>query len=329
MSPQIGPRSVESDSANIEAGCCALSRGPSRGHSPFPHPDCASIARTDDGIVNIPGGETIIGTDAPVYRADGEGPARRVALRPFRLDAYAVTNARFAAFVEATGYRSDAQRFGWSFVFRGLLPSEVAGEHLPEASWWIKVDGACWSAPEGPGSTISQRLNHPVTHVSWNDAVAFAAWIGGRLPNEVEWEHAAKGGNATARFSWGDEEPDDEDADFCNIWQGIFPFANTAADGFAGTAPVDSFRANEFGLFNMCGNVWEWCADQFRVRSLAAVARTRNRIATANQERTMKGGSFLCHRSYCYRYRVAARIGHSPDTSASNTGFRIAYDVKR
>jgi formylglycine-generating enzyme required for sulfatase activity len=199
---------------------------------------------------------------------------------------------------------------------------------LPEASWWIKVDGACWSRPEGPGSSISERLDHPVAHVSWNDAIAFATWAGGRLPNEVEWEHAAKGGKDTARFPWGNEEPDDENAGFCNIWQGTFPFVNTATDGFVGTAPVDSFRANEFGLFNMCGNVWEWCSEQFRVRSLAAAARDRNRNAIANRERTMKGGSFLCHRSYCYRYRIAARIGHSPDTSASNTGFRIAYDIK-
>jgi sulfatase modifying factor 1 len=326
MSTPQGSKSGASDKANAPSGCCVLSRA--AGHLQYsgPHPARATLVRSKDDIVEIPGGEAIVGTDAPVYRVDGEGPARRVALRPFRLDACAVTNERFAAFVVATGYRTDAERFGWSPVFRGLLASHVASDHLPEASWWIKVDGACWSAPEGPGSSVSERLDHPVTHASWNDAAAFAAWSGGRLPTEAEWEHAAKAGNATARFPWGDEEPDDETANLCNIWQGNFPFVNTAVDGFVGTAPVKSFSPNQFGLYSMCGNVWEWCVDQFRVRSLATAAKARNRIATSNQERTMKGGSFLCHRSYCYRYRVAARIGNSPDTSASNTGFRVAYD---
>lgn len=277
--------------------------------------------------MDIPGGGAIVGTDAPIYPMDGEGPARRVVLRPFRLDAHAVSNARFAAFVEATGYRSDAERFGWSFVFRPLLPPDVMAGGPPDAPWWAKVDGACWSAPEGPGSSIAQRLQHPATHLSWNDAAAFAAWAGGRLPREVEWEHAAKGGNRHARFPWGAEEPDDDSADACNIWQGDFPTMNTAADGFLGTAPVDSFRPNPFGLFNMCGNVWEWCADHFRVRSLAASGKARNRAAAANRERVMKGGSYLCHRNHCYRYRIAARIGNSPDTSAGHTGFRLAYDA--
>jgi sulfatase modifying factor 1 len=326
MSIPLGSKSDASDNANAESNCCVLSRGAGHGQYPGPHSVRASVARTQDGFVEIPGGEAIVGTDAPVYRGDGEGPARRVALRPFRLDACAVTNERFAAFVAATGYRSDAERLGWSFVFRGLLLPHVTGEHLPGASWWMKVDGACWSAPEGPGSTISQRLDHPVTHASWNDALAFAAWIGGRLPTEVEWEHAAKAGNATARFPWGDEEPNDKTADLCNIWQGSFPFVNTAADGFVGTAPANSFPPNQFGLYNMSGNVWEWCVDQFRVRSLTTAAKARNRVALSNQDRTMKGGSFLCHRSSCYRYRVAARIGQSPDTSASNTGFRVAYE---
>jgi sulfatase modifying factor 1 len=329
MSISLGSKSKSgaSDNANASSSCCVSSRGASQEQHPGAHAVRSTRAITRDEIVEIPGGAAIVGTDAPFYPVDGEGPARRATLRPFRLDAYAVTNERFSAFVSATGYRSDAERFGWSFVFRGLLPPYVTGDHLPEASWWIKVDGACWSAPEGPGSTISERLDHPVAHASWNDATAFAAWSGGRLPTEVEWEHAAKAGNAIARFPWGDEEPDDETADLCNIWQGNFPFENTAADGFVGTAPVNSFWPNKFGLYNMSGNVWEWCVDQFRVRSLAMAAKARNRVATSNRERTMKGGSFLCHRSSCYRYRVAARIGQSPDTSASNTGFRVAYET--
>lgn len=310
--------------------CCVPSRSgppaPSRHASTPPGPTPADRAVAARAIVDIPGGVAIIGTDAPVLRQDGEGPARRVMLRPFRCDAHAVSNRRFAAFVAATGYRSDAERFGWSFAFHAFLPPGVTGESPPAAPWWRKVEGACWSAPEGPGSSVADRLDHPVIHVSWTDAAAFAAWAGGRLPTEAEWEHAAKGGDEAARFPWGTEEPDDEVAGFCNIWQGDFPHRNTAVDGFPGTAPVDSFRPNGFGLFNMCGNVWEWCADPFRVRSLSGVAKDRNRIAALERQRVMKGGSYLCHRSYCYRYRIAARTGHSPDTSAGHTGFRLAYD---
>jgi sulfatase modifying factor 1 len=285
-------------------------------------------ATTDEGLrLPVPGGAAHIGTDAPVFREDGEGPARPVTLKPFLLDAHAVTNRRFAAFVAATGYRTDAERFGWSYVFHAFVPPGL-GNLAPEGTpWWRKVDGAFWAAPEGPGSDTEARLDHPVIHVSWSDAAAFAAWAGGRLPSEAEWEHAAKGGEDAARYPWGSDEPSDRNAVHCNIWQGDFPRLNTAADGFVGTAPVDAFRPNGFGLFNMCGNVWEWCADAFRVRSLSAVAKARNRAATAEKERVMKGGSYLCHRSYCYRYRIAARSGRSPDTSAGHTGFRVAYDA--
>ncbi|MBR0652019.1 formylglycine-generating enzyme family protein [Roseomonas terrae] len=305
--------------------CCVPGRGAVAGAAPAPmaqraHPSVASV------VVAIPGGQGTIGTDAPVFRADGEGPARRISLRPFRIDAQAVTNARFAAFVAGTGYRSDAERYGWSYVFRAFLPPGAAVESPPQTPWWAKVQGACWSAPEGPGSSTADRADHPVIHVSWNDAAAYAAWSGGRLPTEAEWEHAARGGDRKARFPWGADEPDDANAGHCNIWQGSFPQSNTAADGFAGTAPADSFAPNAYGLFNMCGNVWEWCADAFRVRSLSSMAKARNAVAASAGERVMKGGSYLCHESYCYRYRIAARTGHSPDTSAGHTGFRIAYD---
>jgi formylglycine-generating enzyme required for sulfatase activity len=278
--------------------------------------------------VPIPGGPTTVGTDAPVFAADGEGPARRVELRPFRLDAHAVTNRRFAAFVAATGYRTEAERFGWSSVFQAFVPPGLQAERMDEAPWWLKVDGACWSAPEGLGSSVEDRQDHPAVHVAWADAAAFAAWAGGRLPTEAEWEHAARGGDPRARYPWGMEEPEDSATHHrCNIWQGEFPRRNTMADGFPGTAPVDSFRPNGFGLFNMSGNVWEWCADAFRVRSLSRAAKERNRIAALGTERVMKGGSYLCHRSYCFRYRIAARVGHTPDTSAGHTGFRVAYDA--
>ncbi|HEV7263353.1 MAG TPA: formylglycine-generating enzyme family protein [Falsiroseomonas sp.] len=276
--------------------------------------------------VAIPGGSATIGTDAPELREDGEGPARCVTLRPFRMDAHAVTNRRFAAFIAATGYRTEAERYGWSYVFHLFLPNGLDAPSPPGTPWWGKVDGAHWAAPEGPGPDVAQRQDHPAVHIAWNDAAAFAAWAGGRLPSEAEWEHAARGGNGQARFPWGDVEPDDSFTP-CNIWQGDFPRRNTAADGWSGTAPVDAFAPNGYGLFNTCGNVWEWCADAFRVRSLSAAAKQRNKAATAERERVMKGGSHLCHRSYCYRYRIAARSGRSPDTSAGHLGFRLAYDA--
>lgn len=305
--------------------CCAPT------HRREGEPACAyrpadAGGRDDARVVAIPGGAVTVGTDHPELAVDGEGPGRRVVLAPFRIDAHAVSNRRFTAFVAATGYRTDAERFGWSYVFQLFLP-EGARHGAPEGTpWWRRVDGADWAHPEGPGSCTKDRLEHPVVHVSWNDAAAFAAWAGGRLPSEAEWECAAKGGRDAARFPWGDAEPDDTGTTPCNIWQGVFPQRNTGLDGFAGTAPVDSFAPNGFGLFNTCGNVWEWCGDPFRVRSLARAAKARNAAAAAERERVMKGGSYLCHHSYCYRYRIAARSGRSPDTSAGHTGFRLAYD---
>jgi sulfatase modifying factor 1 len=288
-------------------------------------PRATGLARDVAVIVPIPGVTATLGTDAPVFGADGEGPARRVTIRPFRMDAHAVTNRRFAAFVVATGHVTEAERFGWSYVFRRFIPAGIAAPAPEGTPWWGQVQGACWAAPEGPGSSIAERLDHPAVHVAWTDAAAFAAWAGGRLPSEAEWEHAAKGGDDAARFPWGAAEPDDASA-MCNIWQGEFPRRNTQADGWVGTAPVDAYAPNGHGLFNACGNVWEWCADAFRVRSITRFAKQRNAAAMAERERVMKGGSYLCHRSYCYRYRIAARAGRSPDTSAGHTGFRLAYD---
>lgn len=306
---------------------CCVPHGGGR-DAPAPAPVAArDVAARDVAlIVPIPGGTATVGTDAPFFRADGEGPARRVTLKPFRMDAHAVTNRRFAAFVAATGHVTEAERFGWSYVFGPFLPAGLDAPAPEGTPWWGQVHGAFWAAPEGPGSSIAERLDHPAVHIAWTDAAAFAAWAGGRLPTEAEWEHAAKGGDDGARFPWGAAEPDDASA-MCNIWQGEFPRRNGAADGWVGTAPVDAYAPNGFGLFNACGNVWEWCADAFRVRSLSAAARQRNSAAAAEKERVMKGGSYLCHRSYCYRYRIAARAGRSPDTSAGHTGFRVAYDA--
>jgi formylglycine-generating enzyme len=249
-------------------------------------------------------------------------------LRPFGIERYAVTNQRYARFVEATGYRTDAERLGWSYVFASLVQATASGAARQDMPWWQAVEGACWAHPEGPGSTVAERHAHPATHLSWNDAAAFAVWSGGRLPSEAEWEYAARGGRDARRFPWGDQEPTDTSS-LCNIWQGRFPVQNTCVDGFAGTAPVNAYDPNPAGLYNCSGNVWEWCHEPFRVRLLSRDGRQRDAQATSERERVLKGGSYLCHRSYCYRYRIAARTGRAPDTSAGHTGMRVAYDGAR
>lgn len=275
--------------------------------------------------IAVAGGRSFVGTHAPIIPDDGEGPERAIRIKDFLLEAQTVTASRFANFVAVTGYVTDAERFGSSAVFQTPGESDREGK-LEGLPWWSNKEGACWSRPEGEGSDVASRQDHPVTHVSWNDALAFASWVGGRLPTEAEWEHAARGGPGRRRFPWGDDEPDDEHI-FCNIWQGRFPDLNTMADGYAATAPARSFASNPLGFYNMSGNVWEWTSDAFRVRSLGQEARIRNERARSFKEKTLKGGSYLCHRSYCYRYRIAGRMALSPDSSASNLGFRIAYDV--
>ncbi len=248
-------------------------------------------------------------------------------MRDFLLEVETVTVRRFARFVDATGHVTESERLGSSAVFAPLLSDDnLTSNGMKDTPWWTRVDGATWRQPEGPGSSVESRLDHPVTHVSWNDALAFAQWVGGRLPTEAEWEHAARGGNRRRRYPWGDDEPTD-DIVFCNIWQGRFPDGNTLQDGYFGTAPARSFTPTETGLFNLVGNVWEWSADAFLVRSLTKQAKARNEQAKRHSDKVLKGGSFLCHKSYCYRYRIAARMGLSPDSASSNTGFRIAYDI--
>lgn len=264
------------------------------------------------------------GEDPDGYPRDGEGPVRPVRLPGFQIAAHTVTNDQFAAFVTATGYRGDAERYGWSYVFAGLLPAESRrnARRPRDTPWWCAVSGATWWAPEGPGSDLSGRGDHPVVHVSWRDAQAYCAWASVRLPTEAEWEYAARGGLDQARYPWGDEfEPDGRSR--CNIFRGRFPAHNTADDGYRGTAPVDAFSPNGFGLYNTVGNVWEWCADNWSTehsRDLVADPRGPEDGAT----RVLRGGSYLCHDSYCNRYRVAARIHNAPDSTSGNTGFRVA-----
>jgi len=274
--------------------------------------------------VEIPGGSARVGTKAPQIPDDGEGPVRTVPIKPFRMAATTVTNDEFRNFVDATGYRTEAERFGWSFVFWSQVPQSVGPtQAVSEVEWWRRVDGACWFAPNGPDTGGDCLPDHPVVHASWNDARAYADWVGGRLPTEAEWEHAARAGRGDIRFPWGDDEPNDTDFTPCNIWQGEFPKLNTAADGYTTTAPAMSFAPNPWGLYNLAGNVWEWTADPYRVRSLKRSVKTR--LSGMRGYMLSKGGSFLCHRSYCYRYRIAARSGTSPDSSTTHHGFRVVW----
>jgi formylglycine-generating enzyme len=280
------------------------------------------------GMVRLDGGEFLMGNDGPdQYPGDGESPAHRVVLAPFWIDATVVTNRAFDEFVGATGHVTESERFGWSFVFAGLLP-----DHFPEtrgvaqAPWWRQVFEADWRHPEGPHSHIESRPDHPVLHVSWHDAQMYCHWAGKRLPTEAEWEYAARGGLEGRRFPWGDDlEPAGEHR--MNVWQGTFPSDNTTADGYYGTAPADAFPANACGLHNMTGNVWEWCADWYAPGYYAGSGGESPRGPASGTDRVMRGGSYLCHHSYCTRYRVAARSGTGPDSSTGNIGFRCALDA--
>lgn len=261
------------------------------------------------------------------YAADGETPVHDVHLDAFGMDATAVTNAQFATFVKDTGHVTDAEEFGVSAVFHLAFEGDPGAvvNRPADTPWWLAVRGADWRHPEGPGSDVVRRQNHPVVHVSWYDAQAYAAWAGKRLPTEAEWEYAARGRLVGARYVWGDELTP-RGRWMCNIWQGTFPTTNTLEDGYLTTAPAKSFAPNGFGLYAMSGNVWEWCADWF---DAAFYARSPAQSPTGpgdGERRVMRGGSYLCHDSYCNRYRVAARSSNTPESTAANIGFRCAAD---
>lgn len=245
-----------------------------------------------------------------------------VELSPFWIDVTTVTNDGFHEFAAQTGYVTEAEQWGWSFVFAGFLPDDFPPTRsVADAPWWRQVEGSDWRHPEGPHSNLDDRLDHPVVHVSWNDALAYCRWAGKRLPTESEWEYAARGGLTQKRFPWGDElEPDGEHR--MNVWQGTFPGENAGLDGYSGTAPAGSYLPNGYGLHGMTGNVWEWCQDWFDTDAYQASAAADPSGPDQGTHRVMRGGSYLCHDSYCYRYRVAARSANTPDSSAGNVGFR-------
>jgi formylglycine-generating enzyme required for sulfatase activity len=286
-----------------------------------------AAAGSTENMVRLDGGRFLMGSEDPdAVAADGEGPVRPVTLDPFYLDRYPVTNLQFSEFVRGTGYRTEAEEFGWSFVFKGQVMGESEQRSPTGLSWWRKVDGADWRRPEGPASSIDGRPSHPVVHTSWNDALAYARWAGKRLPTEAEWEFAARGGLEAKRFPWGDELTP-EGRHLCNIWQGEFPDVDLAEDGYSTHAPVDAFPANGFGIYSMTGNAWEWCSDWFSP-DYHLMATRLNPVGPAfGRSRSMRGGSYLCHASYCNRYRVAARTSNTPDSSTINLGFRCARDI--
>ena len=305
--------------------CCA----PPKGAEPL-----STSAPAELGVGNLLEFETIeipaakrpvLGTSRPIIPNDGEELRRASAIRAFKMMSTTVTNAQFAAFVDDTGYVTEAERFGWSFVFWSEVPASIPmSQAVAGIEWWRKIDGSNWRDITGPGTESEVWYpDHPVVQVSWNDAKAFAAWAGGRLPSEAEWEHAARGGLDDVPYPWGSKEPDDVDYQPCNIWQGRFPERNTCADGYATTAPARSFEPNGYGLFNVVGNVWEWTSDAYRIHSLKKAAKERMKAMTGYK--VAKGGSYLCHSSYCWRYRVAARSGNSPDSSTPHMGFRLVF----
>ncbi len=323
-----------------------------RGSEQHSTPNAGAPGPVPDGMVWIPPGTFTMGTDSDAGWPD-EKPVHRVRVDGFWLDVTEVTNAQFRGFVSATGYVTTAEK---APTAEEILAQSPPGTPAPAAEmlvpgslvftptdgpvpldnfaqWWSWTPGACWQHPEGPESDLAARENHPVVQVSWDDAIAYANWANKRLPTEAEWEYAARGGLDRAGYVWGNDRPSNEQPQ-ANIWQGEFPHTNTLADGFLRTAPVKSFRPNGYGLYDMAGNVWEWCSDWYDRDAYSQTSKTgviinprgpersSDSLRPFTSQRVQRGGSFLCNDSYCSRYRPSARHGCSPDTGMSHVGFR-------
>ncbi|GAA4114113.1 formylglycine-generating enzyme family protein [Nocardioides fonticola] len=306
------------------SGCCAPGRGPHEEHAApgsDPRADLLTIgpprpaAPRIKGLIDLDGGTFAMGYEGPLANpGEGEGPVRDVGVAPFRIAATTVTNQQFATFVKQTGYVTEAEQAGWSFVFHLLVadPSAVRGRPVG-ATWWCAVDGADWRHPGGPGTDAARLAQHPVVHVSAHDAEAYCAWAGVRLPTEQEWEYAARGGLEGAIYPWGDTHPEEGRTRRARIWEGRFPDLPDGGPASVGPLPVKALAPNGYGLHHAVGNVWEWTASTWDVGPSAA-------------DRVRRGGSYLCHDSYCNRYRVAARDHSAPGDSTGNLGFRVAAD---
>ena len=268
-------------------------------------------------MVNLSGKFLMGSNDQELIESDGEGFIREVEVDNFLIDKNSVTNLEFSKFVSETNYITDAERFGWSFVFNMFISQKTkknVTEIVQQTPWWWKVKGATWKNPEGLDSSINNRMEQPVIHVSWYAAQSYAKWSGKRLPTAAEWEFASRGGLSQNKFPWGNTLKI-KGKHMCNIWQGKFPYINTKDDGYIGTAPAKSFEPNQYGLFNTSGNVWEWCEDWFT---------QQNQTNSSNDTKIMKVGSYLCHDSYCCRYRNYARTSSTPDSTTGHLGFRCA-----
>jgi formylglycine-generating enzyme len=318
----------------------------------------ASEAASPPGMAWVPGGEFTMGTDDPEAAA-AERPAHRVRVDGFWMDVNEVTNAEFAKFVAATGYKTTAERpVDWETLRKELppgtpkppeeklapgslvfFPPEHAVALDDQTAWWRWVSGANWRHPEGPSGTIEGKDADPVVQVSWDDASAYATWASKRLPTEAEWEFAARGGLDGRKYAWGDQfQPGDRP--LANTWQGHFPEKNTREDGFDRLAPARSFPPNAYGLHDMIGNVWEWCGDWYRPDAYRGAGSTVLVNPTGpdagfdpnepyQPKRVTRGGSFLCSPNYCSNYRPSARRGTAVDSGMSHLGFRCVRDGGR